>query len=116
MLHPRAVTVVRIEGQPIGSGLLRATLVFFAMYIACLALGTLLLSLAEQDFTTNFTAAVACLGNIGPGLAKIGPTGNYGFYPGWAKILLSLEMLAGRLELFPIIMLFSPLTYRRTAK
>ncbi len=116
MLHPRAVTVVRIEGQPIGSGLLRATLVFFAMYMACLALGTLLLSLAEQDFTTNFTAAVACLGNIGPGLAKIGPTGNYGFYPGWAKILLSLEMLAGRLELFPIIMLFSPLTYRRTAK
>ena len=116
MLHPRAVTVVRIEGQPIGSGLLRATLVFFAMYMACLALGTLLLSLAEQDFTTDFTAAVACLGNIGPGLAKIGPTGNYGFYPGWAKILLSLEMLAGRLELFPIIMLFSPLTYRRTAK
>ncbi len=79
-------------------------------------LGTLLLSLGEPDFETNFTAAVACLGNIGPGLAKIGPTANYGFYSGASKVLLSLEMLAGRLELFPIVMLFSPLTYRRAAK
>ncbi len=116
LLHPRAVTVVRIEGQPINSGLLRATLTFFLMYIVCLVLGTLLLSLGEPDFETNFTAAVACLGNIGPGLAKIGPTANYGFYSGASKVLLSLEMLAGRLELFPIVMLFSPLTYRRAAK
>lgn len=116
LLHPRAISVVRMEGQPINDSLLRATLSFFLMYIAFLAGGTLLLSLDEADFTTNFTAAVACLGNIGPGLAKIGPTANYGFYSGWAKVLLSFEMLLGRLELFPIVILFSPLTYRQSFK
>jgi trk system potassium uptake protein TrkH len=113
LLHPRAITVVRIEGKPIGTDLLRSTLTFFLLYIACLALGVFLLSLGEQDFETNFTATLACLSNIGPGLGKVGPTGNYGFYSSASKVLLSFEMLAGRLELFPIIMLFSPLTYRK---
>ena len=113
LLHPRAITVVRIEGKPIGTDLLRSTLAFFLLYIACLALGVFLLSLGEQDFETNFTATLACLSNIGPGLGKVGPTGNYGFYSSASKVLLSFEMLAGRLELFPIIMLFSPLTYRK---
>ena len=116
LLHPRAVTVVRMEGKPIQPDLIRATLIFFVMYIACLALGVLLLSLGEQDFVTNFTATLACLSNIGPGLALVGPTENYGFYSSASKVLLSFEMLAGRLELFPIIMLFSPLTYRHRSK
>ncbi len=116
LLHPRSVTVVRMEGKPLGTDLLRSTLTFFLLYIACLALGVFLLSLDEQDFETNFTAALACLSNIGPGLGKVGPTGNYGFYSSASKVLLSFEMLAGRLELFPIIMLFSPLTYRHRSK
>ncbi len=116
LLHPRAITVVRMEGKPIGSDLLRSTLAFFLLYIGCLALGVFLLSLGEQDFETNFTATLACLSNIGPGLGKVGPTGNYGFYSSASKVLLSLEMLAGRLELFPIILLFSPLTYRHRSK
>ena len=116
LLHPRAVTVVRMEGKPIQPDLIRATLIFFVMYIACLALGVLLLSLGEQDFVTNFTATLACLSNIGPGLALVGPAENYGFYSSASKVLLSFEMLAGRLELFPIIMLFSPLTYRHRSK
>ena len=111
LLHPRAVTVVRMEGKPIGLDLIRATLTYFLMYIACLAVGVLLLSLGEQDFQTNFTATLACLSNIGPGLALVGPTENYGFYSSLSKIVLSFEMLAGRLELFPIIILFSPLTF-----
>ena len=116
LLHPRAVTVVRMEGKPIGSDLIRATLIFFLLYATCLALGVFLLSLGEQDFLTNFTATLACLSNIGPGLALVGPTENYGFYSSASKVLLSLEMLAGRLELFPIILLFSPLTYRHRSK
>ena len=116
LLHPRAISVVRMEGQPLSDSLLRVTLSFFLMYMSFLAIGTLLLSLDEADFTTNFTAAVACLGNIGPGLAKIGPTANYSFYSGWAKVLLAFEMLAGRLELFPVIILFTPLTYRQSFK
>ena len=116
MLHPRAITVVRMEGKPIPSDLIRATLTFFLLYMACLATGVLLLSLGQQDFQTNFTATLACLSNIGPGLALVGQAENYGFYPSWAKVVLSFEMLAGRLELFPIIMLFSPLTYRHRSK
>ena len=116
MLHPRAVTVVRMEGAPIQSELIRATLTFFLMYIAFLAGGVFLLSLGQQDFLTNFTATLACLSNIGPGLALVGPTENYGFFNGASKVLLSMEMLAGRLELFPIILLFSPLTYRQKFK
>lgn len=116
MLHPRAVTVVRIEGKPLQSALIRATLTFFLLYITCLAAGVFLLSLGQQDFLTNFTATLACLSNIGPGLALVGPTENYGFYSSASKVLLSLEMLAGRLELFPIILLFSPLTYRHRSK
>ena len=116
LLHPRAISVVRMEGEPINDALIRTTLSFFLMYMGFLAFGTLLLSLDEADFTANFTAAVACLGNIGPGLGKIGPTLNYSFYSGWAKVLLSFEMLAGRLELFPVIILFSPLTYRQSFK
>ena len=116
MLHPRAVTVVRMEGKPVQSALIRATLTFFLLYIVCLATGVFLLSLGQQDFLTNFTATLACLSNIGPGLALVGPTENYGFFNGASKVLLSLEMLAGRLELFPIILLFSPLTYRHRSK
>ncbi len=116
MLHPRAVTVVRMEGKPVQSALIRATLTFFLLYIVCLATGVFLLSLGQQDFLTNFTATLACLSNIGPGLALVGPTENYGFFSGASKVLLSLEMLAGRLELFPIILLFSPLTYRHRSK
>ncbi len=116
MLHPRAVTVVRMEGKPVRSDLIRATLTFFLLYIVCLALGVFLLSLGEQDFLTNFTATLACLSNIGPGLALVGPTENYGFYGSASKVLLSFEMLAGRLELFPIILLFSPLTYRHRSR
>ena len=116
MLHPRAVTVVRMEGKPVQSALIRATLTFFLLYIVCLATGVFLLSLGQQDFLTNFTATLACLSNIGPGLALVGPTENYGFFNGASKVLLSLEMLAGRLELFPIILLFSPLTYRHRSR
>ena len=116
LLHPRTVTVVRMEGKPIGPDLIRATLAFFLLYVTCLALGVLLLSLGQPDFLTNFTATLACLSNIGPGLALVGPAENYSFYSGAAKVLLSFEMLAGRLELFPVLMLFSPLTYRHRSR
>ena len=106
LIHPRAVTVVRLEHKPVNHGMIRATLSFFTFYIAILAASTLLLSLDNGDFTTNFTASLACLSNIGPGLGKVGPIGNYAFYSGASKVMLALEMLAGRLELFPIIVLF----------
>ncbi len=112
LIHPRAVTVVRLEHKPVNHGMIRATLSFFTFYIAILAASTLLLSLDNGDFTTNFTASLACLSNIGPGLGKVGPMGNYAFYSGASKVMLALEMLAGRLELFPIIVLFGMVGHR----
>ncbi|MBR3270307.1 MAG: TrkH family potassium uptake protein [Clostridia bacterium] len=112
LIHPRAVTVVRLEHKPVNHGMIRATLSFFTFYIAILAASTLLLSLDNGDFTTNFTASLACLSNIGPGLGKVGPIGNYAFYSGASKVMLALEMLAGRLELFPIIVLFGMVGHR----
>ncbi len=107
LLHPRAVQVVRLEKKPVDNLLLRTTLSFFVLYIGIVTAVTLLLSLDEPDFLTNFTAATACLSNIGPGLGKIGPNGNYAFYSAPSKVMLSLTMLAGRLELFPIFVLFN---------
>lgn len=112
LIHPRAISVIRLEKKPADQGLLRATGAFFILYIGVLILVTFLLSLDESDLVTNFTAALACLSNIGPGLGKIGPTGNYAFYSGASKVLLTLAMLAGRLELLPIFVLFDFRTYK----
>ena len=112
LIHPRAVSVIRLEKKPADQALLRTTAGFFILYSGVLFLVTFLLSLDEPDLLTNFTAALACLSNIGPGLGKVGPTGNYAFYSGISKILLTLAMLAGRLELFPIFVLFDFRTYK----
>lgn len=69
--------------------------------------------LDECDFTTNLTAVIACMGNIGPGLGKVGPMGNFSEFSALSKIVLTLDMLIGRLEIFPIIMVFTPETWKK---
>ncbi|MBR0508151.1 MAG: TrkH family potassium uptake protein [Clostridia bacterium] len=114
LLHPRAVQVVRLEGKPVEGALIRSTFGYLALYLAIFITSTLFLSLQSgTDFTTNFTAELACLNNIGPGLGAVGPAGNYGFYHPALKMLLSFNMLTGRLELFPMLVLFSPMAWRR---
>jgi trk system potassium uptake protein TrkH len=114
LLHPRAVQVVRLEGKPVEGNLIRSTFGYLALYLSIFIASTLLLSLQSgTDFTTNFTAELACLNNIGPGLGKVGPMGNYAFYHPALKMLLSFNMLTGRLELFPMIVLFSPRAWRK---
>ncbi len=112
LIHPRAVTVVRLERKPLNHGMIRTTLSFSVLYFSIIAASTLLLSLDTGDFVTNFTASLACLSNIGPGLGKVGPMGNYTMYSGASKIMLAMEMLAGRLELFPMFVLFGVAGYR----
>ena len=114
LLHPRAVQVVRLEGKTVEGALIRSTFGYLALYLMIFIASTLFLSLqAGTDFATNFTAELACLNNIGPGLGRVGPAGNYGFYHPALKMLLSFNMLMGRLELFPMIVLFSPMTWKR---
>ena len=112
MLRPRSVVQVRLEGKTVQPGTLRAVQGFFSMYILLLLLGTLAVSLDGTEFTTSFTATLACLSNIGPGLGPVGPMGGFGFFSPGVKIVLIFEMLLGRLELYPILLLFFPATWR----
>jgi trk system potassium uptake protein TrkH len=73
----------------------------------------LAISLDNYDFTTNFTAVAATIGNIGPGLNAVGPTCNFGFFSPLSKLVLIFDMLAGRLEIFPMLLLFTPATWKR---
>ena len=112
--QPRKVEVVRFEGKGVDEQLLFQTGIFFFVYISLILLGCFLISFEGlYDFETNFTAALTCVSNVGPGFAHVGPMFNFAGYGPFAKIVLSLLMLCGRLELFPILVLFHPAIYSR---
>ncbi len=112
--QPRKVQVVKMDGKSVNEETLSQIGLFFFLYAALLALGTLAVSLEGVDATTSFTSAVACLSNIGPGLSLVGPMGNFGMMSSPVKIVLSFLMLAGRLEFFPLLVLFHPAVWRRS--
>lgn len=116
LIHPRMVTVVRLDGKRADDGLMHTTLAYFVMYILIVCVSTLLLSLNGLDLTTNLSAELACFNNIGPGLGLVGPVLNYSVYTIPEKILLTLNMLFGRLEIFPMLVLFTPAIWRRRIK
>lgn len=108
IVHPRSVQKIRINGRKLQSGVAKAVLCYLAIYVVVLIVSVILISLDNFDFTTNFTAVMATFNNIGPGLNVVGPTGNFGAYSDFSKIVLMFDMLVGRLELFPILILFAP--------
>ena len=108
MLHPRSVTAIRLEGKSIEDSTLSSVGVYFAFYIAIQFAVFLMISFEPYDFETKITSVAACFNNVGPGLGAVGPAGNYAGYTAFSKILLSLSMLFGRLEIYPIIFLLSP--------
>ena len=97
-----------MDDKPIEHEVLRSANVYFITYIVIFTISVLLISLDGKDFTTNFTAVAATFNNIGPGLSQVGPTANFGHYSYFSKIVLCFGMLAGRLELFPLLLLFHP--------
>jgi len=113
VLHPRRVQVVRLSGRTVDEQVLAGTSLYFVTYIFLILLSFLLLSLDDFGTTTNFTAVVACINNIGPGLDKVGPVGNFADYSILSKLVLIFDMLAGRLEIFPVLVLFSRTTWSR---
>ena len=113
MLHPNAVTTVRFEGKPLTDRTIRSVHLFLTVYILIFTVSVLLLSLDRFDLTTTFTAVAACINNIGPGLEVVGPMGNYAQFSPAAKLLLSFDMLVGRLEIFPMLLLFAPSIWKR---
>jgi len=113
MVHPRAVSVVRYEGKVVDKDTLHGTASYFALYSLCIIVPFLLVSLEPFSFETNFSAVVACFNNIGPGFDMVGATGNYAAYSDFSKIVLSLAMLLGRLEIFPLLLTFIPAAWYR---
>ncbi len=113
MLHPRSVNTVRIDGEPVPEETVRSAVNYIALYLTVLIISAIAISVDGYGFETNFTGALACLNNIGPGLGDVvGPAGNFSGFSVFSKIVLSLDMLFGRLEIMPMIILFSPSTWR----
>lgn len=107
-LHPNAVINVSVENKKVRNDTVMNVTDFLFLYFAVLGVGTLLISIDNYDFTTTFTAAASCLGNIGPGLNLVGPVANYGMFSAWSKIVMTLLMIAGRLELYTFLAIFMP--------
>ena len=107
-LRPHSVNIERLEGKPLTDSVIHSALVFFACYFFLLFIGTVIVSTDGFDLLSSFTGVVSCLSNIGPGLDMVGPMGSYIMFSPLSKIVMSLCMLLGRLEIFPILMLLSP--------
>jgi trk system potassium uptake protein TrkH len=113
LLHPRSVGVIKLEEKRVDDDTLHGVNIFILLYLMIIIVSLLLLSLDGVDFETNFSSIAACLNNIGPGFGLVGPMGNYGFYSPLSKIVLSMNMLLGRLEVFPILLSLMPSFWKR---
>ena len=113
LIHPRSVKVLKTDGKAIDNGVIRSAGAFLMCYVLVFAVSVLLVSLDNMDPTTTFTAVAATINNIGPGLEQVGPTGNFSAFTPFSKLVLMFDMLAGRLEIFPMLLLFSPRTWKR---
>ena len=112
LLHPRKIQVIRNNGQAVDEKLLANTNAYLSAYVMIILASFILISLDGFSLTTNFSAVLACFNNIGPGLELVGPTSNYGAFSAFSKLVLIVDMLAGRLEIFPILVLFSAGTWK----
>jgi len=113
MLHPRSVKLVKVDGKRVDEQTLSSVTTYFAVYMMCILGIFLLLSIESFSLETNFSATLACFNNIGPGLAGVGPASSYGAYSDFSKVLLSLAMLLGRLEIFPLILGLNPFVWKK---
>ena len=113
ILHPHTVKVITVDGKPVSGETVRAVSTYFILYVLIAAASVLLVSLDGYDGSTTLTAVMATFNNIGPGLGLCGPAGNFAFFSPFAKVILCLDMLLGRLELYPMLVLLMPSTWRK---
>ena len=113
IIHPRSVSVVKLDGKVVEENTLRSVMLFTGCYFLISLLATLVVSIDNFSFSTCFTAALTCMSNVGPGLDVVGPAGNFAAFSAMSKIVLSACMVIGRLEIFPILVLFSRGAWRR---
>jgi len=112
-IHPKSTFKITLSGRTIEHDTIRSVNTFMVSYIIIFMTSLLLISIDNMDFTTNFSAIAATINNIGPGLAGVGPTQNFGAYSSFSKLVMIFDMLVGRLEVFPIMVLLSPYTWRK---
>lgn len=113
LAHPKSTLKIKMNGRAVEHETVRAVNVFMMAYLAIYALSVILVSIDNLDFTTNFTAVAATINNIGPGLAQVGPMANFSVYSPFSTFVLICDMLIGRLEIFPILLLLSPYTWKK---
>ena len=111
--RPKSTLKLKMNGRLIEHETVRAVNVYMAAYIAIFVVSFILISIDNMDFTTNFTSVLTTLGNVGPGLSMVGPTGNFSAFSDFSKIVLTLNMIIGRLEIFPMLVLFSFYTWKK---
>ena len=115
-IHPKSVKKIKFEGKMVEHDVMRSVNVYFITFIMLFSLSVFLVSIEGKDLTTSFTAVAATLNNIGPGLAEVGPACNFGHFTDFTKWVLIFDMLAGRLELFPLLILFHPTIWKESIK
>ena len=113
VLRPNSVNVVRLDGEAVPDETVRSAMGYTSLYWVLIVIVTLIVSLDGFDFTTNTTAVLTCINNIGPGLGAVGPAGNFAGFSAGIKILLSFLMLIGRLEIIPMMIFFSPMAWKK---
>ena len=112
-LHPHSISKIKMDGKPVEHEVVRSINVFLIAYLLIYAVSMLIVSLDNFDFTTTFTSVAATINNIGPGLDLVGPAANFGILSVPSKLVLVFDMLAGRLEIFPLLLLFVPDAWRK---
>ena len=113
IIHPKQVKKVMVDKHPVENEVVRSTNIYLVCYVLVFSVSVLLVSFEDHDLVTTFTSVAATINNIGPGLGIVGPTSNFGFFTPFTKIVLIFDMLAGRLELFPMLLLFFPGTWKK---
>ncbi len=113
MVHPRSVNIIKLDGMKIEQETVDSVTSFFVIYIFLIFGSFILISVDNFDFTTSLTAVMTCVGNVGPGLGGVGPVENFSIFSPFVKLVLCMDMLLGRLEIFPLVMLFSPAVWKK---
>ncbi len=113
LIHPKQVKKISVDSKEVEPEVVRSVNAYIVCYVAVFLVSVLILSFEETDLVTNFTAVTATINNIGPGLADVGPASNFSAFSVISKLTLTFDMLAGRLELFPMLILFAPATWKK---
>ena len=113
MLHPNAVTIIKVNGKKIGQDTLKNVNLYLTCYIIIMIVSILLVSIDNFDFATTFSGVLTTMSNVGPGISKVGPVMNFQPFSAVSKLVFCFDMLIGRLEIFPYLLLLSPELWRR---